>query len=85
MENLHWHPAPNESPPKKGRAPGLVVTRAQEDRGKSNESARRTQPISYADENAGWQRIIAIRHLRNIESLLRQLVRQNQLQSWSRS
>jgi hypothetical protein len=58
----------DESPPKKGRAPGLAVTRAQEDRGKSN---------NFADENKGWQRIIAIRHLRNIEALLRQLVAQS--------
>jgi hypothetical protein len=65
-----------ESPPKKGRAPGLAVTRAQEDRGKSN---------NFADENKGCQRIIAIRHLAEIAHQLKRLADQRDAELWSKS
>jgi hypothetical protein len=66
----------DESPPKKGHAPRSATVGAQEDRAKSSK---------YADENKGWQRVIAIRHLAEIARQLQRLADQCDAELWSKS
>jgi len=65
-----------ESPPKKGHAPRSATIGAQEDRAKYSK---------YADENKGWQRIIAIRYLAEIAHQLKRIADQRDAQLWSKS